>query len=191
MMGSHVSNIYASRCTHIVSLPPCIDLHSLDWLFEHIMDVPKSKASKYSESMGANAIKPEEVDTAPQPSWKQFTQNTTLHGVKYIFDGRSLARRYLELNNSHKYIMIAQGNASLRDIHSIPAVTLFRVLNHFCADRLFWLLIVLGAMAFFISQVVLRTIEYYKYQTVISVKRIRSDNVSFPAVTLCNLNQFR
>ena len=30
---------------------------------------------------------------AGAPSWKEFTQNTTMHGVKYVFDGSSSMRR--------------------------------------------------------------------------------------------------
>ena len=29
-------------------------------------------------------------------SWRQFTRNTTFHGVKYIFDGSSLIRRWVD-----------------------------------------------------------------------------------------------
>ena len=57
--------------------------------------------------------------------------------------------------------------------------------------RVLWILCVVGAVIYFGVQVAQRTSDYFKYATNVDVKVIYTDKLRFPAVTLCNQNNFR
>ena len=48
-----------------------------------------------------------------------------------------------------------------------------------------------AAIFFFVVQISIRIGDYYDRHTTISVRKVISNKVQFPAVTFCNLNQFR
>ena len=48
-----------------------------------------------------------------------------------------------------------------------------------------------SAMIFFTYQVVERMLDYYDYETTVSVNVLYMDRVPLPTITLCNINTFR
>ena len=50
---------------------------------------------------------------------------------------------------------------------------------------------VTAAIILFVYQVADRTLVYFDYNTTVSTKVHYSDEVLFPAVTICNINTFR
>jgi hypothetical protein len=50
---------------------------------------------------------------------------------------------------------------------------------------------VVGAIGIFVMQVGVRTFDYFQYNTIVDVQLVYTDNIPFPAVTLCNQNNFR
>ena len=57
--------------------------------------------------------------------------------------------------------------------------------------RALWLTFVFTSITYFVVQVGQRTSDYFKYATNVDVKVIYTDKLRFPAVTLCNQNNFR
>ena len=49
----------------------------------------------------------------------------------------------------------------------------------------------MGAALFFIIQVALRVNVYFEYNTNVDVEKVYTTKVPFPAVTICNQNNFR
>ena len=54
-----------------------------------------------------------------------------------------------------------------------------------------WVTCVLGSALFFIIQVALRVTVYFEYNTNVDVEKVYTTKVLFPAVTICNQNNFR
>ena len=50
---------------------------------------------------------------------------------------------------------------------------------------------VIGAIIIFTVQVGLRTSDFFTYSTTVDVQLTYTDQVKFPAVSLCNQNSFR
>ena len=57
--------------------------------------------------------------------------------------------------------------------------------------RMFWLLVVTAAIALFVIQVGMRFSVYFEYKSNIDVKVNSVETLPFPAVTLCNQNNYR
>ena len=57
--------------------------------------------------------------------------------------------------------------------------------------RLFWLLVVLGALCGLVFQLYRSTQKFIGHGTNTNLKYITEDNLDFPSVTLCNTNMFR
>ncbi len=57
--------------------------------------------------------------------------------------------------------------------------------------RIFWIFICVSVMIYFIVQVTLSILKYQKHSTTTDVQVIYTSEVLFPAVTLCNQNNFR
>ena len=57
--------------------------------------------------------------------------------------------------------------------------------------RLAWVICVIGAIIIFTVQVGLRTSDFFAYSTTVDVQLTYTDQVKFPAVSLCNQNSFR
>ena len=56
---------------------------------------------------------------------------------------------------------------------------------------MFWLLVVTAAIALFVIQVGMRFSVYFEYKSNIDVKINSVETLPFPAVTLCNENNYR
>ena len=80
-------------------------------------------------------------------------------------------RKYIENTTAHGVVRIFSGKSYIR--------------------RLFWLVIVLGATAGCLNNVINRIIFFAGSPTSTTLALTRQDNLTFPAVTVCNLNQFR
>ena len=59
------------------------------------------------------------------------------------------------------------------------------------ASRLLWFGCVVSAAILFTSQVIIRSVDYFEHETNVNVELIYDSQVQFPAVTLCNQNNFR
>ena len=57
--------------------------------------------------------------------------------------------------------------------------------------RVLWTICVMSAVIYFVAQVGQRTSDYFKYATNVDVKVIYANKLRFPAVTVCNQNNFR
>ena len=80
-------------------------------------------------------------------------------------------RKYIENTTAHGVVRIFSGKSYIR--------------------RLFWLVIVLGSAAGCLNNVINRFIFFAGSPTSTTLALTRQDNLTFPAVTVCNLNQFR
>ena len=63
--------------------------------------------------------------------------------------------------------------------------------HHPLIFRTVWILCVVTAIVFFIYQVSDRAMTYLDYNTTVSVNIQYTNQVPFPAVTLCNINSYR
>ena len=70
-------------------------------------------------------------------------------------------------------------------------VTAIVIVNIHVLFRLVWVLIVTATLASFTALVVGRIQLYYKYPTMIDLSVEYKDELTFPAVTVCNENTFR
>lgn len=57
--------------------------------------------------------------------------------------------------------------------------------------RVLWVVCVLAAVTAFVSQVVTRSLVYLDYHSNVNVQLIYNNSIPFPAVTVCNQNQYR
>ena len=57
--------------------------------------------------------------------------------------------------------------------------------------RIFWIAACLTVLVYFIVQVTSSLLRYYEYNTVTNTDLVSGKPVKFPAVTLCNQNNFR
>ena len=94
-------------------------------------------------------IEGQDIKSKDAVTWTEFTENSTFHGVKYIFNSDYRSR------------------------------------------RIAWVICVLAAIALFVTQIALRSVDFFKYSTTVDVEVIYTDSVKFPAVTFCNQNNFR
>lgn len=54
-----------------------------------------------------------------------------------------------------------------------------------------WVVCVIAAILFFVIQVSLRVAVYFQYNTNVEVEKVYKSTIQFPAVTLCNQNNYR
>ena len=106
-------------------------------------DLKKAAEEEMLEKVLAARL-PEETMT-----WSEFTENSTFHGVKYIFNSGFFFRRVV------------------------------------------WMVFVIGAIILFTVQVGVRTTDFFNYATTVDVQLTYTNKIKFPAVTLCNQNNFR
>ncbi len=59
------------------------------------------------------------------------------------------------------------------------------------SNRFFWILLCVSFLVYFITQVTFSVLKYYEYRTTTDVQVLYEASVLFPAVTLCNQNNFR
>lgn len=118
----------------------------------------------------------------PRQKWKsivvQYSENTTFHGIKQIFEEETTAIRrwiyeYLKSNTWSKHLKI------LKNI-------IFNVIH-----RLTWLIVVVIAILSFSYGISIKLVYYYSYPSQIDLTVTYLDSVDFPAVYICNPNPFR
>ncbi|XP_022103084.1 acid-sensing ion channel 1C-like [Acanthaster planci] len=90
-------------------------------------------------------------------------------------DRRSFADRFREFANSTTF-------------HGISNVTNSK---HNGIRRLFWSLIVIGVSSWLVTGITQTVIEFFKYPVTSAISINYVDSMTFPAVTICNFNQFR
>ncbi len=61
----------------------------------------------------------------------------------------------------------------------------------FACFRYIWIIAVVVAISFFVSQVAQRMAVYFQYKTNVAVEVKYIDKIKFPAVTICNQNNYR
>ena len=76
-----------------------------------------------------------------------------------------------------------------------PIIKLSCRVNKFCINKYYfrfvWMLFVMCVYILFVAQVSLRTMDFYKYSTTLDVHKLDETELKFPAVTICNQNNFR
>ena len=58
-------------------------------------------------------------------------------------------------------------------------------------SRILWIVCVFGAVFLFGWHVTKRSMDYFEYATSTDLKVVLASELDFPAVTICNLNNFR
>ncbi len=172
----------------------------------------KNKALKdchqgISEAWKAEKQSSEAHQNSENLSWNDFMTNTTFHGVKYIFDPttRKIRRwkvifavthtlQYCSVKRSwsdkyfHVWKVVSQ--KILFYWNCWPCILSKKTWNEFHC-RCAWFLAVSLAVLTFVAQVGNRMTVFFKYRTNVDVKINYVDKIEFPAVTVCNQNNYR
>ena len=135
------------------------------------------------------------------PTWSEFTQNTTFHGVRYIFESGSYRHRRLVyivisipwlpkcfqlshgtpwcnffiLNDLSDTIVLSNRKMEWLSVSlvmmALPWLCIYVIKDwRFVSSRILWTLIVLGAIAGFLTEVGMRVHVYYQYNTNVDVE---------------------
>ncbi len=110
-------------------------------------------------------------------SFSKFVNESTLHGVKYIFQKGALVRRYFYFSQ--------QKIGNFIFLHQTVKCSMILI------SRILWLLITMIATCLVISQAGQRTSDFFQYKTNVDVKLKYNTTLEFPSVTICNQNNYR
>ena len=75
--------------------------------------------------------------------------------------------------------------------YQVSMVVLVYFPSCFLTYRIVWFFVLMAAMATCVMEVSLRTFDYFSYETNVDFRVLYGDKVTFPAVTICNQNNFR
>ncbi|KAG8429020.1 hypothetical protein GDO86_018528 [Hymenochirus boettgeri] len=81
-----------------------------------------------------------------------------------------------------------QAFASGSTLHGIAHIFSY---ERFCFRRLIWVLCFMGSLSVLLFVCTERIIYYFEYPHVTKLDEINAAKMIFPAVTFCNLNEFR
>ena len=105
----------------------------------------------------------ERIQNRPKPSFKQRLCSRDTHKF----------RKYIENTTTHGVVRIFKGKSKAR--------------------RVFWAIVVVCAAGFCLYNIIDQMVEYANRPTATTItqRRNRQDELTFPAVTVCNLNRFK